>query len=229
LPLGDLIILFTIFSLVFGLSSMGIGAMTIKARGRINAALREGMVIEVQAPAFRDRTGRKGQSWNIGPISMMQTPELQGMLAEGAPTSVVCIPDVKAALSVNGVPLKRGAAITAPPNLAAMATVQAPAPYMPPMQAQYPAMQMQPAQAPPFQPAGAPAIYAPPPQPAPFPQPQQNYPAQMQAQPYPMQGQQPMPYPQQAPQPYPGPNMPQPYPGQTQPYPQQAPPDIPRK
>jgi len=182
LPVADLAILFTILALVFGFAAMGVGAMTLKARKQINEAFKEGFVIEVRAPAYLNRAGgSKVPMWNIGPISVMQTPEVQSLLAEGAPASVVCVPGVKAALSVNGVALKRGASITMPPNLAQMAQPSATAPTYEPMQ---PQMVQQP------------GYYPQPQQPQFVTQQQQPYAQPMQQQPFAPQPQQP-PYPPQ--------------------------------
>jgi len=208
LPLEDLAILFTVLALVVGFAAMALGAMTLKTRKQIDAAFKEGFVIEVRAPAYLNRTaGNKGPMWNIGPISVLQTPEIQTLLAEGAPAMVVCVPGVKAALSVNGTVLKRGATITMPPNLAQMAQPPSTAPIYQPMPAPYP-QQQQPQPFPLQQ-----QTYQPPQQPVP--RPQQPYPLQ----PQPYAQPQPQPYPQQ-PQPYAQP-QPQPYPLQPQPYPQQ--------
>ena len=223
LPLEELAIVFAVLALAVGFAAMGLGAVTLKARKQIDTAFKEGYVIEVRAPAYLNRTaGNKGPMWNVGPISVLQTPEIQTLLAEGAPALVVCIPGVKAALSVNGTVLKRGASITMPPNLAQMAQPSSTAPTYQPMPAPY----LQQQQPQPFPPQLE--TYQPPQQP--MPQPQQPYPqqtqpyAQPQQQPYPQQPQpyaqpQPQPYPQQ-PQPYAQP-QPQPYPQQPQPYPQQ--------
>ena len=231
LPLEDLAILFTVLALVVGFAAMALGAMTLKTRKQIDAAFKEGFVIEVRAPAYLNRTaGNKGPMWNIGPISVLQTPEIQTLLAEGAPAMVVCVPGVKAALSVNGTVLKRGATITMPPNLAQMAQPPSTAPIYQPMPAPYPQQQ----QPQPFPPQLE--TYQPPQQP--MPQPQQPYPqqtqpyAQPQQQPYPQQPQpyaqpQPQPYPQQ-PQPYAQP-QPQPYPQQPQPYAQPQPQPYPQQ
>jgi hypothetical protein len=240
-PIPEMAILFAVLALVVGLIAIGIGAMTIKIRGRIDAALKEGAVMEIRAPAYRAQTSRKAPSWTIGPITIMQTPELQTLLVEGAPTTVVCIPGVNAALSVNGMPLRRGASITTPPNLAAMAANQAPYPMEP-----FPPQPVQYQQAPPQYPAAQQGLVSQSPQ-QPYPPQMQPYPPQQppfppQPQPYPPQQQfppQPQPYPPQQPpfppqqQAYPPqqqfPPQPQPYPGQQQPYPAQPPQNPPRK
>jgi len=218
LPLADLVILIAILGLAVGLAAVAVGAMTIKARKQIDTAFKEGYVIEVMAPAYLNRAGgSKAPMWNIGPVSVLQTPELQTLLAEGAPASVVCVPGVKAALSVNGVALKRGATITMPPNLAQMAQQSVTAPTyepMPPQMVQqpgyFPEQQQQPFVAQQQQP------YAQPMQQQPYPQPQPPY--------YP-----PQPQPVYAPQQQPMFQQPQQqsYPPQQQPnYPMQAPPQY---
>ena len=141
----------------------------------------------------------------------MQTPELQTLLVEGAPTTVVCIPGVNAALSVNGMPLRRGASITTPPNLAAMAANQAPYPMEP-----FPPQPVQYQQAPPPYQMGQQAYVSQPQQQAFIQQQQQPYPPQQP--PFPPQQQAYPPQQQFPPQPYP---PQQPFPAQPQPYPQQ--------
>jgi hypothetical protein len=235
IPLAEMAILFMVLALAIGLGAMALGGMTLKARKQIDTAFKEGYVIEVRAPAYLNRTGgNKGPMYNIGPVSVLQTPETQALLVEGAPALVVCIPGVGAALSVNGVVLKRGAMVKMPPNLAQMATplqgasMYPPAPPLPPLpqppQSQPQTQQFQPQpQQPQYQPQ--PAQYQQAPQQAQQPYPQQPYPQQAQQpytqQPYPQQPQQPytqQPYPQQPQQPYP---QQQPYQQPQQPYPQQ--------
>jgi len=246
LPLADLVILIAILGLAVGLAAVAVGAMTIKARKQIDTAFKEGYVIEVMAPAYLNRAGgSKAPMWNIGPVSVLQTPELQTLLAEGAPASVVCVPGVKAALSVNGVALKRGATITMPPNLAQMAQqfasgqpypqmqqqiVQQPGFYPQPQQPQFATQQQQPYAQPmqqqPYAPQPQQPFYPPQPQPAYAPQQQPMF-QQPQQQHYGPQVQQPYYAPQAQPA-YPQQQLQQPAPVYQQapqyPVPQQPPP-----
>lgn len=125
-----------VFMIVFGLVAVGMSVNALVLRRRLSQALTDGTVIEVFAPAYRGMTGGKGLTWTIGPISMIQQRGLEGLIAEGQPTSVVCVPKMKAAIAVNNVGLKSGARIACPPNLEMMAVpmVQMPAdaPYVPP-------------------------------------------------------------------------------------------------
>lgn len=54
---------------------------------------------------------------------------LEGLIAEGQPTSVVCVPRMKAAIAVSNCGLKTGMRVMCPPNLEMMAvpTGQVPA------------------------------------------------------------------------------------------------------
>jgi hypothetical protein len=52
----------------------------------------------------------------------MSTPGTLTMMQEGAQTTVLCVPRMNTALSINNVGLKYGAHIICPPNLEALAT-----------------------------------------------------------------------------------------------------------
>lgn len=125
--LGDTIadetvsMMFSIFMIVFGLMALGMSVNTLVMRKKTSDAMREGMAIEVQGPAYKSRAMKNVQSWTVGPISLMATRETDVMIQEGAQVSVLCIPKLKLALAVNNVGLKHGARAIFPPNLEAMA------------------------------------------------------------------------------------------------------------
>lgn len=114
---------FSILMLVFGLMALGMSANTLVMRKKTSDAMREGMAIEVQGPAYRSRAMKNVQSWTIGPISLMATRETDALIQEGAQVSVLCIPKLKAALAINNVGLRRGTRAMFPPNLEAMAVM----------------------------------------------------------------------------------------------------------
>jgi len=111
----------TLVMLIVGAVALGMSLNALVIRKRMSDTLREGTVIEVQAPAYRNRTARNIPSWTVGPLSMIATPELAGMVQEGAQVNVSCIPRMRIVLSVNNIGLRRGAKMTCPPNLEAMA------------------------------------------------------------------------------------------------------------
>jgi len=125
--ISDLIIDET-FSLVFsmimialGLVALGMSLNTLIMRKKISDAMREGMAIEVQGPAYKSRAMKNVPSWTVGPISLMATREMESLIQEGAQVSVLCIPRLKLALSINNYGLKHGVRAIFPPNLEAMA------------------------------------------------------------------------------------------------------------
>ena len=125
--ISDLVIDET-FSLVFSMIMIAIGAVafgmslnTLLMRKKISDAMREGMAIEVQGPAYKSRAMKNVPSWTVGPISLMATREMESLIQEGAQVIVLCIPRLKLALSINGYGLKQGVRAIFPPNLEAMA------------------------------------------------------------------------------------------------------------
>lgn len=111
----------SIFMLVFGLVAIGMSVSSVVIRKKIENAMRDGTAIEVIGPAYRTGGMGKVQSWTVGPISIMQARGLQGMMQEGMPTSVLCIPRMKSAIAINNRGLKQAARIMFPPNLEMMA------------------------------------------------------------------------------------------------------------
>jgi hypothetical protein len=125
--ISDLIIDET-FSMVFSIIMIAIGAVTLGTslntllmRKKISDAMREGMAIEVQGPAYKSRAMKNVPSWTVGPISLMASKETESLIQEGAQVSVLCIPKLKLALSINNYGLKYGVRAIFPPNLEAMA------------------------------------------------------------------------------------------------------------
>ncbi len=133
-------IVLMVFMAVFGLVAIGMSANALAMRGKIRKAMIDGTAIEVLAPAYRAGAMRKGQGWSIGPISVLPTRGLDGILVEGMPTRVLCLPRLKAALSINNVGLRHGARIMCPPNLDSMAVLvgMPMQTYMQPAGSQYP-------------------------------------------------------------------------------------------
>jgi hypothetical protein len=78
-------------------------------------------VVEVLAPAYRSMTRGKGLTWTVGPVSIVQMRGIEGLMVEGQPTSVVCVPRMKAAIAINGCGLRTGMRVMCPPNLEMMA------------------------------------------------------------------------------------------------------------
>jgi len=130
----------TLLTIIIGAIALGMSANSIMIRQKMSEILKNGTAIEVQAPAYKGRPMKNMQSYTIGPITLFATPEVLRLIQEGAQTSVLCIPKMKAALSVNNVGLVRGARITCPVNLESMAETAYPAmqPQMAPPQVAYP-------------------------------------------------------------------------------------------
>jgi len=114
-------IVLMVFMAVFGLVSIGMSVNALMVRGKLRQAMAEGTAVEVFAPAYRTGAMRKGQGWTVGPISVLPTRGIDGMLVEGMPTKVLCLPRLKAAIAINNCGLRQGARIMCPPNLESMA------------------------------------------------------------------------------------------------------------
>lgn len=117
-----------VFMGVFGLVAIGMSVNAIVVRNRLAQAMIDGTAVEVFAPAYRGNAGGKMQTWTIGPISLMPTRGLEGLMMEGQQTSVLCLPKLKAAIAINNFGLKQGARIMCPPNLEGMAVPVGPMP-----------------------------------------------------------------------------------------------------
>ena len=118
-PLG---IILGVFIIVISIMAIAMSVFMLSMRKKMAEVMREGMAIEVQGPAYRNRINRNVESWTVGPISMMANRALSGMIMEGASVSVLCIPKMKIAISINNMALGQGVRITCPPNLEMMAT-----------------------------------------------------------------------------------------------------------
>ncbi len=112
---------FTIIMIAIGLVAVGMSLNTLIMRKKTSDAMREGTVVEVQGPAYKSRAMKNVPSWTVGPISFMSTREIENLVQEGAQVSVLCIPKLKLALSINNYGLKHGVRAIFPPNLEAMA------------------------------------------------------------------------------------------------------------
>ena len=113
--------MFSIFMIVIGFMALGMSVNALVMRKKISDAMREGMAVEVQGPAYRSRAMKNVPSWTVGPVSFMSTREIESLIQEGAQVSVLCIPRLKLALSINNYGLKHGVRAIFPPNLEAMA------------------------------------------------------------------------------------------------------------
>ena len=140
ITLDTLSIMMSVFLGVFGLVSIGMAINTIVMRKKVSDAMAEGTVVEVVGPAYRSGVAKNAQAWTVGPVSMMASREVLGLIREGAPTSVLCVPRLKSAIAVNNVGLRIGARVMLPPNLEMMATpvgipspIGQPSPYQPQM------------------------------------------------------------------------------------------------
>ena len=121
ITLDTVSIMMTVFMGVFGLVGIGMAVNTLIVRKKVSDAMMDGTAVEVIGPAYRSNAAGKVQTWTVGPVSMMATREAMGLLREGAPTSILCIPRLKAAIAINNVGLKNGAKVMLPPNLESMA------------------------------------------------------------------------------------------------------------
>jgi hypothetical protein len=118
-----------LITLIFGLISLGMAINSFSTRKKLESTIQNGYGIEVRAPAYRNnqiagQMPMKGklQSWNVGPISILSTGEVEGMVHEGVHVCILCIPRMNVALSINGVPLRNIVPVVCSPNLENMAT-----------------------------------------------------------------------------------------------------------
>jgi hypothetical protein len=124
-------ILLLLVTVILGIVVIGMSIGLVQMRKNMAAVLNDGMAIEVLGLAFRTRTKQNVVSYAVGPITLTARPEVLGMIHEGGPVSVLCIPRLKFAFSVNNVALAQGAGISCPPNLDAMAEPYYPAAQQP--------------------------------------------------------------------------------------------------
>jgi hypothetical protein len=117
-----------VFMIVMGMMAIGMSVNAIILRKKLAQTLANGTVVEVFAPAYRSGMGGKGPAWTVGPVSIMPNRGIDGLIAEGQPTSVVCVPSMKAAIAINNRGLRTGAKIMFPPNLEMMAVPVGPMP-----------------------------------------------------------------------------------------------------
>ena len=112
----------SLMALLFGVISIAVAGASLSLRGKIAKALRTGEVTVVQGFATKMRTPAR---WTVGPISLRETPELRSMMREG-PATVTYIPSLKAAMSVNGMKLKKSALVDGPAELSPTGAYQTP-------------------------------------------------------------------------------------------------------
>jgi len=114
-----------LFAFIIGIIAIIVSLRFVANRKRISDVLDKGTVIEVKGPAYRNRTARNVTAWAVGPISVMSRPgAVLNMIQEGAQTTVLCIPRMRIALSINNVELMNGARIICPPSLEALAVLE---------------------------------------------------------------------------------------------------------
>ena len=124
-------IVVTVFMLVLGLVSVGMSVNTLSIRKKVTDSMRDGSAVEVSGPAYMSRAVKNVPSWTVGPVSLVASREVMGLLQEGAQVSILCLPRLKIAIAVNNYGLKHGVRIMIPPNLEAMAVPSYQAPPMP--------------------------------------------------------------------------------------------------
>ena len=122
---------FTLFMLMVGIVALGRSAFTLQVRRKIANRLREGSAIEVRGAAYKSSAiggNRKAglQGWNVGPITVLGTAEVNGMMHEGLDVNVLCIPETKTALSINDIGLKRAVHMSCASDLEALAFSEQP-------------------------------------------------------------------------------------------------------
>ena len=123
-----------VFMIVMGIMAIGMSVNALILRKKLAQTLMNGTVVEVFAPAYRSGMGGKGPAWTVGPVSIMPNRGIDGLIAEGQPTSVVCVPSMKAAIAINNRGLRTGVRIMIPPNLEMMAMPVGPMPVSAPVQ-----------------------------------------------------------------------------------------------
>jgi len=118
-------LVFYLFSFIIGAVAIIISLKFVQSRKKISDTLDQGTVIEVKGPAYRNQLMPNAQTWTVGPISVMSRPgAVLNMIQEGTQTTVLCIPRMKIALSVNNVELMNGARIICPPNIETLAVFE---------------------------------------------------------------------------------------------------------
>ena len=129
----------SIIALVLSLVVIAASMAFLVFSRKVTAVLKTGMVIEVRAPVYRAQSQKNMPMYSVGPIMLFASPEVARLVVEGQMASIGCIPKLKVALSVNNTSLARGAAITCPSNIEAMAVGANPQyPLTPKMQQQSP-------------------------------------------------------------------------------------------
>jgi hypothetical protein len=118
-------LVFYLVSFIIGLAAIIMSLKFVQSRKRISDVLNGGTVIEVKGPAYRNRLVPNAQAWTIGPISVMSKPVAPlNMIQEGAQTTVLCVPRMRIALSINNVELTNGAPrMICPPNIETLASL----------------------------------------------------------------------------------------------------------
>lgn len=109
-------IVLMMLSLIFGAMALVMSPIVLSIQKQITRVINRGTVIEVRGTASKNRA-----TWNVGPVSLRATDEVNGIVSEGMQASVACIPKMKVAITVNNIGLKQITRMTCPPNIEASA------------------------------------------------------------------------------------------------------------
>lgn len=108
---------------ICGVIAIALGATSLKVRANVAKSMADSSVTLVSGTATRSVTAA---GWAIGPVTVKDTPETIPLLRPG-PASVEFIPPLKAAVSVNGVRLAKGAFVEGVLDLQPTVEAQVPA------------------------------------------------------------------------------------------------------
>ncbi len=97
--------------LIFAAACIGLTAQYRRSLRAVKKTLTDGSIPELKAVPAKKSMGR---GWTVGPITFARSGELSGMFSEGTQAAVAFLPETKAALSVNGVPLRKPMPMVAP-------------------------------------------------------------------------------------------------------------------
>lgn len=97
--------------LMFAVGAIGYASQFKKTAGALTKALSTGKIHELRAAPVKKSMGR---GWTVGPVSFSRSGQLGDMFTEGSTAAVALIPDTKAAISINSMPLKKAMPIIAP-------------------------------------------------------------------------------------------------------------------
>lgn len=120
----EILLVFNLVGLLLGFASVVNGIKLIITRNKISNALKNGTIVEVNAPAYRNGLSPNATLWTVGPISIMPAQRFSlNMIQEGAQAKILCLPSMNIALSINDVELVYGVHIICPPNIETLASL----------------------------------------------------------------------------------------------------------